>query len=55
MVQRHEKGPAPTGPFPDDTYKKIATYMISSGAAKVKKNRDFCGIFYHNKDIKVRG
>ncbi len=31
------------------------TYSVSSGAVKVKKNKDFCGIFYPDKDIKVRG
>lgn len=55
----HEKDPAGTGSISGDThifmYIFRVKYMISSGAAKVKKNGQFCGIFYPDTDIKVRG
>ena len=51
----HEKAPLQRG----DSYISVETYptidMISSGTAKVKKNKGFLRFFTANKDIKVRG
>lgn len=51
----NEKAPRQRGSsnISDETYSTID--MISSGTAKVKKNKGFLRFFTANKDIKVRG